>query len=284
MNQLDLEAEYNNRARVPEHPQIFQRWTKAAASFRAGHGNSEEKSPYGPGERQYLDIFWPATGRDAPVALFIHGGYWRALDPGMHSHFAAGANAHGIAMAFAGYDLCPRVTIAEIIAQIQAAAIFLGRRIRRRIVVTGHSAGGHLTACTVATDWKKMAPDLPADFVPAGLSVSGLFDLEPLLHVSMNQDLKLKPEDIRAVSPLFWPVAPGRRFDAWVGGDESGEFLRHSRQIADEWGGKGVATRYEPVPGANHFTVLDPLSDPGSRMTGRLVELAAEIAQAPPIG
>jgi arylformamidase len=277
MTQLDLEAEYNNRARVPEHPQIFQRWTEAAAKFRAGHKNSEQRISYGPGERQYIDLFWPSTGRDAPVVLFIHGGYWRALDPSRHSHFAAGVNAHGLAMAFAGYDLCPNVSIAEIIGQIQAAAIFLGRRIKRRIVVTGHSAGGHLTACAVATNWKQLAPDLPDNFVPAGLSISGLFDLEPMLHVSMNEDLRLKAEDIREVSPLFWPVAAGRTLDAWVGASESNEFLRHSRQVADEWGRRGVNTRYVEAPG-NHFTVLDPLNDPQSKMTRRLQELAAKIA------
>lgn len=278
MTSIDLEVEYNNRARVPEHPEIFKRWTEAAALFRAGHKNAEQRVPYGPSERQYMDLFWPGVQRDAPVVLFIHGGYWRALDPSLHSHFAAGLNGRGIAMAVAGYDLCPQVAIAEIIAQIQSAAMFLGRRLNRRIIAAGHSAGGHLAACLLATDWKKLAPDLPADFVPAALSVSGLFDLEPMLHVSMNGDLRLKPEEINRVSPLFWDVAPGRTLDAWVGGDESGEFLRQSKQIAAGWGAKGVKTQYIPVSGANHFTVLDPLCDPDSKMTGRFAQLAAEIA------
>lgn len=277
MTETDLEAEYNNRARVPEHPEHFRRWTEAAAKFRAGHKNFEPRIFYGPGERQYIDLFWPATGRDAPVVLFIHGGYWRALDPSLHSHFAAGVNAHGIAMAFAGYDLCPQVTIAGIIEQVRAAAIFLGRRLGRRIMASGHSAGGHLTACLVASDWNKLAPELPLDLVPAGLSISGLFDLEPMLHVSMNADLRLRKEDIPRVSPLTWNVTPGRVLDAWVGHDESGEFLRQSRQVADEWGRRGVATRYVEAPG-NHFTVLDPLADPNSKMTRRLQELAAKIA------
>lgn len=277
MTQMDLEAEYNNRARVPEHPEHFKRWTVAAAKFREGHKNFEPRVSYGTSARQYIDLFWPATGRDAPVVLFIHGGYWRALDPSLHSHFAAGANAHGVAMALAGYDLCPQVTIAEIIRQTQSAAAFLGRRLGRKLIAAGHSAGGHLTACLVATNWKKVAPDLPDDFIPAGLSISGLFDLEPMLQVSMNQDLRLQKEEIADVSPLTWNIASGRSFDACVGHDESNEFLRQSRQVADEWGRRGVATRYVEAPG-NHFTVLDPLSEPNSKMTRRLQELAAKIA------
>lgn len=277
MTQIDLEAEYNNRARVPEHPEHFKRWMQAAAKFREGHKNFEPRLSYGPSERQYIDLFWPATGRDAPVVLFIHGGYWRALDPSLHSHFAAGANAHGVAMALAGYDLCPQVTIGEIIRQTQSAAAFLGRRLGRKLIAAGHSAGGHLTACLVATNWKNVALDLPDDFIPAGLSLSGLFDLEPMLQVSMNQDLRLQKQEIADVSPVTWSVAPDRWFDAWVGHDESSEFLRQSRHVTEEWGRRGVATRYVEAPG-NHFTVLDSLSDPNSKMTRRLQELAAKIA------
>lgn len=278
MTPVDLEAEYNNRARVPEHQQIFERWMRDAAAFRAGHRNSELGLKYGSSSRETIDLFWPATERDAPVVLFIHGGYWRSLDPSIHSHFASGLNARGFGVAVAGYDLCPNVTVAKIIQQVQTAAVFLGRRIGRKMVATGHSAGGHLTACLVATDWKKLAPDLPEDHVTSGLAISGLFDLSPLLHVSMNQDIRLKPDEIENVSPLFWDVAPARSLDSWVGGIESSEFIRHSKEIADEWGKKGVTTHYVEVPGANHFTVLDPLTKPDSKITSRLAELAAKIA------
>jgi arylformamidase len=111
--------------------------------------------------------------------------------------------------------------------------------------------------------------------VTTGLSVSGLFDLTPLVGISINQELKLDATEARRVSPLFWDLPPSARaLDAWVGGDESGEFLRTSRLIAEAWGGKGIAARYVPVAGANHFTVIDPLADPQSALTGRLVELA----------
>lgn len=275
MSAIDYEAEYNNRARVPEHPEIFARWGASAKAFRAAHPDAELSLSYGPSPRQIVDLFWPAAGRDAPIALFIHGGYWRSLDPAAFSHLAAGVNAHGIALALVGYDLCPAVTIEAIIGETRAAAVHLYRRHGRKLVACGHSAGGHLSACLVATDWKQVGHDLPADLVPAGLSISGLFDLAPLRHTSMNPDLRIDAGNVAGISPLQWDVPSNRIFDAWVGAAESSEFLRHSREIADTWAKRGVATRYVEVPRANHFTVLDPLVDPASAMTLRLAELAA---------
>ena len=275
MAENDYEVEYNNRARVPEHPAILARWQRDAAAVRASHKNSEFDLAYGTSQRQKIDLFWPGAARDARIVLFIHGGYWRALERESFSHMAAGANARGLAFALAGYDLCPKVTISEIIEQVREAAAFLGRRHGGPIVACGHSAGGHLAGCLVATDWKKRGADLPADLVHAGLSISGLFDLSPLLQTSMNAELKLDAAEVQRTSPVFWPVPPAAlAFDAWVGADESSEFLRQSRIIADAWNKKGMATRYEAVAGANHFTVLDPLVKPDSPLTARLVELA----------
>lgn len=276
MNAVDLEAEYNNRARVPEHPAIFERWQRDATAFRAGHANAELDLVYGGSARTKVDIFWPSPVRDAPIALFIHGGYWRALDKSQFSHLAAGANARGIAVAMPGYDLCPTVTVAAIIEEMREAAGWLWRRHHHRLMAAGHSAGGHLAACLVATDWA--ARDLPADLVTTGLSISGLFDLTPLVGISMNQDLKLDATEARRVSPLYWNLPPSvRALDAWVGGEESSEFLRTTRAIAEVWGGKGIATRYVAVAGANHFTVVDPLADRESALTARLVELTRAI-------
>lgn len=275
---IDYEAEYNNRARVPEFPEIAARWSRDAADFRKSHPDAELGLRYGDSERQIVDLFWPHAGRDVPIVLFIHGGYWRALEPAAFSHLAAGANAHGIAFAAAGYDLCPAVTIETIIDQMRVAAAFLFRRHGKRLTASGHSAGGHLTACLVATDWTRTAPDLPPDLVRTGLSISGLFDLSPLMHTAMNQDFKLDAEGAARVSPLFWNVAPGCTLDAWVGGDESSEFLRQSAEITKIWSEKGVATEHVAVPGANHFTVLDPLTDPESSMTQRLRVLAMQDA------
>jgi arylformamidase len=274
---IDYEVEYNNRARVPEHPQIFARWAREAEDYRAQamqERRAELGLTYGSTLRQFIDLFAPRPEVIAPLALFIHGGYWRSLDPSLFSHMARGLNAQGVAVAVVGYDLCPEVTIAEIIEQIRHACLFLWLRTGQRMMIYGHSAGGHLAGAMVATDWQARYPKAPPDLIPAAYSISGLFDLTPLVGIPMAQDLRLDANDVRHVSPLFWPAPAGRVFDAVVGGLESSEFLRQSRTVAETWGKAGMHTRYEAIAGTNHFTVIDALVDPKSPMVGRLAELA----------
>jgi arylformamidase len=274
---IDYEVEYNNRARVPEHEEIFARWTGEAELYRVEalkSGRAELGLPYGDTPRQTIDLFLSAVGEKAPLAIFIHGGWWRSLDSSMFSQMARGPSARGVSVAVVGYDLCPEVTIAGIIAQMQRACAFLWERFSRRMTVYGHSAGGHLAGALVATDWHALYPKAPADLVPAGYSISGVFDLAPLIGITVNQDLRLDAGEARKVSPLFWPVAAGRSFDAVVGGLESSEFKRQSRTLVQVWQQAGAPTRYQEFAGTNHFTVIDPLSDPQSVMTGRVVELA----------
>jgi arylformamidase len=274
MTAPDFEAEYNNRARVPEHPRIIAGWKENAAAFRTAHKNAELGISYGPSTRQTLDIFWPDDSRAAPLVLFIHGGYWQALDPSQFSHLAKGANQNGIALALCGYDLCPQVRVADIVEQVRASALFLWKRHRRKIVVSGHSAGGHLTACLLATDWKKYDADAPEDLVPSGLSISGLFDLTPLVPTTVNNALRMDHAEATQNSPLRWPLTGRRVLDTWVGGAESSEYLRQSRMVTDEWQKHGAETAYREIAGANHFTVLDPLSDSRSEISQRLAALA----------
>jgi arylformamidase len=273
---IDYEAEYNNRARVPEHAEIFARWQREATDYRT-KASAEEGCAlgmsYGTSPRQTVDLFFPEVSGTTPLALFVHGGYWRSLEPSTFSHMARGLNARGIAVAVAGYDLCPQVTIAEIIAQIRQACLYLFRRFGQRIMVYGHSAGGHLTACMVATDWKALDANIPADLVPAGYAISGVFDLTPLVHVAINQDLRLDDAEARRVSPLQWPIVRSCMLDAVVGGLESAEFLRQSKTLAEAWGARGVKTNYQEFPGTNHFTILDVLPDPDSPMVARLTAL-----------
>jgi arylformamidase len=279
---VDYEVEYNNRARVPEYAEIFARWERDAAAYRdrmKAEENAELGLAYGTSARQKVDLFFPDATGHTPLALFVHGGYWRSLDASTFSHVSAGLNSRGVAVAVAGYDLCPDVTIGQIINQIRTACLFLWRRFGQRLMVYGHSAGGHLAACMVATDWKKLDPKAPIDLVPAGYSISGLFDLTPLIKTAMNADLRLDDTEVARISPMYWPVTRGRVFDAVVGGQESSEFLRQSHIITDNWRQRGIETRYEEVPGANHFTVVDPLSDPNSAMTARCAELAARCAK-----
>ena len=272
---IDYEVEYNNRARVPEHPDIFARWQRESKAYRAATARKAEIGiSYGRSPRRTIDLF-PA-GENAPLALFIHGGWWRSLEPAMFSQTARGPNAHGVTVAVVGYDLCPQVSIARIIEQLRAACLLLWHKRRQRIFVYGHSAGGHLAACLVATDWKTLALDPPIDLVPAGYAISGVFDLAPLTKTSVNADLKLDEKSAHDLSPLHWRVPAGRSLDAVVGALESSEFLRQSHAIVDGWKGKAT-TRYEEIAGANHFTVVDPLADPASAMTKRVVELAKQV-------
>lgn len=277
---VDYEVEFDNRARVPEHPAIFARWESATKDYRdhmSKAGRAELNVRYGGSDRQIIDIFHPDGDRaQAPLVVFIHGGFWRALHPSAFSHMANGLNAHGVTMAFAGYDLCPEVTLADIITQMKHACLFLWRHFNRRMVVAGHSAGGHLTACMVATDWPAAEPHAPADLVMSGYAISGVYDLMPLLQTSVNDDVHLDETWAKRLSPVNWKkVREGSVLDAVVGGDESSEFLRQSKLIADTWRERGATTRYEAVPRANHFTVIDPLTDPDSAMVARIATLAA---------
>lgn len=274
---IDYEAEYDNRGRVPEHPQILARAARQASEYRdaaIARNRAELDVSYGPTGRQIVDLFYSDAGDKAPLAVFIHGGYWRALEPAAFSHLAAGLNGRGVTMALAGYDLCPQVTIAAIIDELQQACVYLWRRFERRMLVIGHSAGGHLAACLLATDWRKLGA--PPDLVPAAVSISGLFDLAPLLQTSLNADLRLDEVSAKQASPLTWPAPVGRSFDAIVGGVESSEFIRQSRTIAEVWSKAGVITRFEAIAGANHFTVIEPLSDPDSAMVERLAALTPD--------
>jgi arylformamidase len=274
---IDYEVEYDNRARVPEHPEIFARWQREGAAYRAAAHNPKLGMAYGPSLRRTIDLF-PAKGDSkAPLAMFIHGGWWRSLEPSTFSQMAAGPNARGISVAVAGYDLCPHVSIADIIEQMRSACLMLWRKRRQRIFVYGHSAGGHLSACLAATDWKAFASDTPADLVPSAYAISGVFDLLPLTHVSQNQDLRLDETEARRISPLHWSVPAGRSLDAVVGALESSEFLRQSKTVAEAWRRGQALTRYEEIAGANHFTVIDPLSDPNSAMTARVAALANSV-------
>ena len=255
MTDIDYETGFNARAQVPEHPAIFARWRQQAQAWRATAPGLLGLR-FGDTGRQALDLFLPEAER---TALFIHGGWWRAMERETFSHVARGLNGHGIAVAVTGYDLCPDVTIGEIVEQMRRAVGMLVGQSGRRVTVFGHSAGGHLAAV--------LASAMP-DHVAAGYGISGVFDLAPLTGVAMNADLKLDADTARALSPVHMAPAP---FDCVLGGLESGAFKAQSRTLAQRWGAP-----YLEIEGANHFTVLDPLCDPESAMVARLAEICAK--------
>jgi len=266
---IDYEVEYNNRARVPESPSLIAGWARDAAAWRERH--APRSIAYGPGARNVIDFF-PGVG-EGPIVVFIHGGYWQALDGSFFSHLAGGLNAHGISVAIPSYDLCPDVTVDQIIQEMKAASRELAR-LGRSLVMSGHSAGGHLAACMLATDWPALDASVPADLVVAAYAISGLFDLGPLVETSINNALRLDHAAARDASPLFWKAPARGSLDAVVGENESAEYFRQSHTIVERWSGAGIATRFGTVPNANHFTAIAPLADPDSAMVARLKQLA----------
>lgn len=260
---MSLDAEYDNRALVPDHPEVFARWRASAQAARAATPPVE--LAYGPGPRHRLDLFRaaPGDGEETPLAVFLHGGYWQALDKGWFSGLAPALNAHGVSLAIPSYDLCPDVTLAEILDQVAAAVDLLTAQMAAPALVFGHSAGGHMAAWLLAQGR-----------VDRAVAYSGVFELEPLLETRLNAGLRLDAPTARALSPRFRDPPAGTLLDCRVGGDESAEFLRQSRDMAAAWAAGGVATRYVALEGLNHFTVLDPLFDPASAEAARLVELA----------
>lgn len=257
---LDLEAEYNNRARCPDHPAVMARWKASAEAARAAHPPVE--IAYGDGPRERMDLFSAGEGR--PVAVFLHGGYWQALDKGWFSGIAPSLLVHGVGLAVPSYDLAPDVSLGAILDQVRAALARLIAETGRAPVVFGHSAGGHMAAAM-----------LSEGRASAAVAISGVFDVRPLIQTSLNAALGLDVAQADALSPIDWPAPPGAVLDCVVGGAESPEFIRQSRDMADRWGRAGALTRFEALPGADHFTVLDPLFDADSGLVRRIVQLTS---------
>jgi arylformamidase len=260
----ELEVQYDNRGAVPDHPALMAEWKRQAEAARAAHPPTPIR--YGPGEREVMDLF--EAGPDAPVAVFLHGGYWQALDKDWFSGIAPALLAHGVSLAVPSYDLCPTVPLSRIVMQMREATDLIRARTGRRPMVFGHSAGGHLAACL-----------LSEGRASAAVAISGVFDLRPLVPTSINRALGLNALTAAALSPILWPApnggAPGGTvLDCIVGAEETEEFVRQSRDMAAVWAARGAETRFEALPGLNHFTVLSPLTDPDSDLVQRVVNLA----------
>ncbi len=263
------DAQYNSRGRIPEHPAILQRWADTSAAARAQR-RCVLDVPYGEHETEKLDVF-PSQRPGAPVLVYIHGGYWRALNKGAQSFVAPPFVDAGAMVVLPGYALCPAVTIEHIVLQLTRALAWVWRHAAehggdpRRMAVAGHSAGGHLAAMMLSCRWSQVAPDLPADLVRRALALSGVFDLEPLRHAPfLASDLRLSAADARRLSPARMP-APEGELIAVAGGEESEEFQRQNALIAQAWGPRAVPV-CELVPGRHHMNVLHDLADPATRL------------------
>ncbi len=276
-----LAEQYDNSGRVADASALIDAYTTDAETFRERDGLvADYAMRYGSAERNLLDIFWPDASRDAPLAVFIHGGYWQRLDRSDFSHMASGLLEHGIAVAMPSYTLCPDTTVAGIVTEMRRACLLLNQTYKRPLTVFGHSAGGHLAACVFATDWSALHPNLPEDLVQSGLGLSGLYDLQPLVSTPVNEALGLDEKTAETSSPLGWLPPPLHRFDTWVGSAESDEYHRQSRQLSARWSLLGTPSLHIAVEGANHFTIVDALTDADSPLVQRLAKLVGEPTDA----
>jgi arylformamidase len=265
-----LDVQYNNRARIPEHPQIFERWAARSAQARAQFSHRLDVR-YGDGPNETLDIF-PTTAQGAPVLVFIHGGWWRALDKADFSFVAPPFVRGGSMVVVPNYALCPAATIEQISLQMVRALAWVWRNAAlyggdpQRIVLAGHSAGGHLAAMLLNCAWATWDRGLPRDLVRSALAISGVFDLAPVQQTPFLQaDLRLTEASATRLSPALFPAPAGRRLYACAGAQESEEFLRQNQLIHDAWGGEAVPV-CETIPGRNHLDVMDTLVEPGERL------------------
>ncbi|MBU3738194.1 MAG: alpha/beta hydrolase [Rhodoferax sp.] len=276
---------YNNRARVPETPHILRTWAERSARVRQSV-TTDLDVRYGSHASETLDVF-PSRVADAPVLVFLHGGYWRALDKADHSFLAPPFVEQGACVVIPNYALCPgkdtdKVTVPRIVMQMVAALNWVWRHIRRYggnpgdITVMGHSAGGQLAAMMLACNWQQVDADLPVQLVQKALSISGVYDLEPIRHVPSLPELKLTAEDARRCSPAAFSAPRNGLLYSVAGGDESEEFLRQNRLIQQRWGRRRVPVS-AVLPGLHHFSVLESLIEDGSSlntMAGQLMKRA----------
>ena len=264
-----LSREYNNRDLVPDHPQYFARWAEDSQRARSTM-TCHLDLRYGEAPGEVVDLF-PARKGDGSCMMFIHGGYWRALDKKDFSFLAPAWVDAGVSLAVVNYDLCPRVSMEEIVQQMLRASRWLWLNAedygmdQDRLFVSGHSAGGHLTAMLMCALWPVFDRALPKDLWKGGLAISGLYDLRPMLEVEwLNSDLKLDAQSALKLSPAFMAPATRAPVMSCVGGAESSEFQRQNALLASRW--RAAFAGDIPMPGRNHFSVMDGLADPKSAL------------------
>ena len=268
-----LEAEFALRKRHPEREDIYDGHRRRSAAVRAS-GACLLDQRYGEGPRCLLDVF-PARG-SAPVLFFVHGGYWRALDKSYVSFIAEPFRSAGFTVVIPSYDLVPLVRVGEIVDQIRAAFHWVVERMKpERVIVAGHSAGGQSLAAMLALD-QAVRGGGPI----VGLaSISGVFDLRPLLRTSINADLMLSAEEAAAASPLLRVTALAQEAAlvpllGIVGGDETSGFKQWTADFVASWRGRGVPAKFCEIAGRNHFTILDALAEPNGELLRGIGALA----------
>jgi acetyl esterase/lipase len=267
----DWDNAYANGANIAGGDRWPDAWARPAQAFRdalSTAGQARLDVPYGEGPRHRFDVFLP----NAPpkgLVVFIHGGYWLQSDKSDWSHLANGAVGSGFAVAMPSYTLCPDIRIAGIAGEIGAAITMAAGLVEGPLMLTGHSAGGHLASRMVTA-----TTPLPADVakrIRRVVSISGIHDLRPIMRTGMNTTLALDEEEALAESPALLRPMNGARITCWAGGGERAEFLRQTMLLANIWTGLGATTSAVIEPDRHHFDVVDGLADPAHPLTQTLL-------------
>ena len=278
-DQAALELQYDSGQRSPDltamRDERSARIDRESARVRAT-AKSTLDVVYGPHPREKIDVFH-AVSPNAPLLAFIHGGYWKQRSKNEFAWMAPAFTQAGVAFASIGYPLCPEVRIGDIVASVRRALIHLTRNAGSlgfdpaRIHVGGHSAGGHLTAMMAATDFAALGA--PRDLVKSGICVSGLYDLEPLRLVKVNQDLRITPTDVAPLSPLGLAPQPHVRIVTTVGDVEADEFVRNTKELTAAWRARGIDVTEVAAPGFHHFNILDEMGYAGRPMHTQVIRM-----------
>lgn len=259
---LDPDRAYANSAFIPGSEALPALWTAKAAAFRTSMGKRALlDQPYGPRPRNRFDLFVP-EGAPRGLMVFVHGGYWMETDRDLWSHLAAGAVARGWACALPSYTLAPEARISDITAEVDAAISVACVRVSGPVVVTGHSAGGHLSARMACPDRSSTIAARVSRVVP----ISPVAELEPLLATKMQATLRLDLAEAAAESPARLPLRAGVQAHVWVGAQERPAFLWQARTLSENW-----SCPWTPDPGTHHFDVIDALEQGNSPLMETLL-------------
>jgi arylformamidase len=261
-----LDTQYNARAAVPEHVGYVERWQREGAATLQAYPHKLD-IPYGSSPAEKLDVF-PA-GNATPVQVYIHGGYWMSRDKADFRFLANTFVPAGIAFVPINYALIPSVDMDELVRQCRAALAWVYRHAASfggnpdEIYVSGHSAGGHLVAMMMTTDWTQFA-GLPQDLTKGACAVSGIYDLAPIPLCYLHDTLHLSASEVERNSPVRLTARSHNPLIVAYGGLESDEFRRQSEEFAVAWGEQQVDCRVIPCPATNHFTIVEHFADRSS--------------------
>ena len=262
---------YANAPNIPGGDRWPAAWVQPAQAYRdalLGSGRATLDIGYGEGARNRFDLFRP-EGQPKGLVVFVHGGFWKALDKSFWSHLARGPVERGYAVAMPSYTLCPAVRIADITREIGAAVARAAAMVEGPVFLTGHSAGGHLVTRMISAT--SPLPENVRARISHTVSISGLHDLRPLMKAAMNAELRIDQAEALAESPALLEPMPAARLTCWVGSAERPEFVRQNALLANVWTGLGAKTCVIEEPGRHHFDVIDGLADPDHQLTRSLL-------------